>query len=456
MNPQDPKIAEFKLVFECERNILSILIHSPASTEEIFLNVKPDCFVDERHKIIFQAIKTIKEKTEALNYFSIINYLVQKQQAKIVTEEYLLGVIHEFVSSQRIQQYCEIINNYAKQKMLGQLTKNVNADLAKKTPPSQIVVNIEKSLMEIYDIGKASNFVSLKSVIDENIKQIEYLHEVKQEMLGVPSGFWELDQITSGFLKGELIIIAGRPSMGKTAFALNCLVNASMEKKKKVAFVSLEMPKNLLGQRILGMLTGVSVGKIRKGNIEDRKDWDSLYNSQADVANNPYVFIEDSAGMTMSDIQSKLRKLNRDEKLDLIIIDYLQLISTRDLNYDSRQGEIAYISFALKSLAREIDVPIICLSQLSRAVERRDDKRPIMSDLRDSGSIEQDADLIMFLYREVYYNPHGADPKATELIISKHRNGETGTITLKFNAQRSLFKSNPAPQTKIQSPQPKH
>ena len=295
------------------------------------------------------------------------------------------------------------------------------------------VLNLSKNILK-------NSIVDMKTAGVEEIMRMERVSENRGKTLGIPTGFIDLDRMTSGLNNSDLIILAARPAMGKTAFALNVALNAGKEKKNVLVF-SLEMPVQQLYQRLLSIESGISQNKLKNAYLEDQ-DWEKLTIATG-ILSNSNIFVADLPHTNVLEIRSYARKMKSQNQLDLIIIDYLQLINGtgRGGSEFNRQQEISDISRALKGLARELDVPVIALSQLSRAVESRVDKRPMLSDLRESGAIEQDADIVAFLYREEYYIPDTENKGITELIIGKHRNGATGTVKLNFLSEFTKFTS---------------
>lgn len=282
--------------------------------------------------------------------------------------------------------------------------------------------------------------VAVKDLVLTSYEQIEYRYNHRDELIGVPTDFYDLDMMTSGLQKSDLIILAARPSMGKTAFALNIAQNVAIKAKKAVAIFSLEMPKEQLVTRMLCSVAEVDTQRLKTGMMQ-AKDWEKLTTTMNIFADAP-IYIDDNAGATVMDIRAKCRRLAMEEKeIGLVVIDYLQLMEGSGSS-DDRNQQVSAISRGLKALARELGVPVIALSQLSRAVESRQDKKPMLSDLRESGAIEQDADIVMFIYRDEYYNKEDSENKGkAELIIAKHRNGPVGTVELLFQANITKFKN---------------
>ena len=294
---------------------------------------------------------------------------------------------------------------------------------------TELLSEAERRILDISN-RKHTGFIPIKDALMEVFERIEYLHSNRGGTTGMPSGFIDLDKMTSGFQKSDLIIVAARPSVGKTAFALNIAQNVGVRAKETVAIFSLEMSAAQLVQRMICAEANVDAGRMRTGYLEP-EDWEKVTMAISAMAEAP-IFIDDSATLTVADIRAKCRRLKKEHGLGLVVIDYLQLIQGRGRGAENRQQEVSEISRTLKQIARELEVPVIALSQLSRSVEQRQDKRPMMSDLRESGSIEQDADIVAFLYRDDYYNQDSDRQNIIEIIIAKQRNGPVGTVELAF------------------------
>ena len=295
----------------------------------------------------------------------------------------------------------------------------------------------EKSIFDIAQEKDQRGLVKIENVLADSFEILQDLYMRKDKMTGITTGFIDLDRKINGLQKTDLILIAARPAMGKTAFSLNIAQNAAMKGNASVAIFNLEMSKEQLIQRMISSTSHVELNKLKNGNIED-DEWPKITTGMG-ILQNTKIYIDDSPGITAVELRSKCRRLKVEKGLDLVLIDYLQLMEG-DGRTESRQQEISKISRSLKILAKELECPVIALSQLSRAVEQRSDHRPMLSDLRESGAIEQDADLVMFLYRDDYYNPDSDQKNITEVIIAKHRHGEIGTIPLTWFGQYQLFK----------------
>ncbi|ASP27799.1 replicative DNA helicase [Spiroplasma corruscae] len=445
-------------LIDLEKTVLAITLHSPKARFEIITQLDENDFFLKQHNIIFSSIKKLSSISKTISLTKVIESLEsEKKLNEVGGVEYISNISGYYVTDEGFEDYVELIFKSSIGRKLDRELENIKKLRENNTPIDQVFLETQQRILEIKtDIHKDEATQINKTIIDV-IKKIEELSKNENFINGVPSGFYLIDQMTNGWQNGDLIILAARPSMGKTAFALNLAINATTY-NKSVAFFSLEMPKEQLVQRILSAKSKVSSSLLKRSKNLSKEVWKRIYAGGEDIKKMNIV-IDDSPSINVLQLQSKLRKLKRDFKIDICIIDYLQLISSISTSFESRQNEVAAISRQLKKIARELEMPIICLSQLSRKVESREQKIPIMSDLRDSGAIEQDADIIMFLYREAYYDSKELsydsietgdvstiieDTDETDVIISKHRNGPTGTVKINFirNCGKFLDKNN--------------
>ncbi len=395
-------------------------------------------FYRTAHQKIYKAMLKISETGEPVD---LITLTAELQSNKLLEEiggvTYLTDLVNAVPTAANAEYYAKIIEEKAIiRKLIKVTTEIASTSYSGNEDVSELIGLAEKRILEISNKKINNGFVLIKDVLEKTIDQIEYLHHNSGEITGTISGFKELDKITTGFQKSDLIIIAARPSVGKTAFSLNVAQNVGCRSKLPVAIFSLEMSASQLVQRMISSEGNLDGHKLRTGSLDD-SDWSKLTIAMSTLSEAP-IYIDDTPGINIFDIRSKARRLKAEQGLSLIIIDYLQLINVRG-KLDNRQQEISEISRQLKSIARELEVPVIALSQLSRAVEQRQDKRPMLSDIRESGSIEQDADVVAFLYREDYYNPETENKNIVEIIIAKHRNGPTGKIELVFLKNYNKF-----------------
>lgn len=432
---------------EAEQTVLGSMLVNSESITTVLESVKPDYFYKQSHKFIFQSILDLFNKNEPIDIVTVSEYLrdIGKLDA-VGGRSYINDLALAIITTANVGYHSKKV-----------MQKAILRDLI--NAGSQIVQisyeepNVDKALDKaekiIFDLGQrrdARELTHIKDVVTESYKRIEIRYENKEDLLGLSSGFYDLDTITAGFQKSDLIILAARPSMGKTAFCLNIASHIAVREKIPVAIFSLEMSKEQLVQRILCSEAEIDQQRIRSGHMV-MDDWTKLSTAMGKLGSAP-IFIDDSPGVSVMEVRSKARKLKFEyPDLGMIIIDYLQLMeSDREGSRGDRVQEISTISRGLKSLARELDVPVIALSQLSRAVEQRQSKRPMLSDLRESGSIEQDADIVMFIYRDEYYHPDLVEKKGeAEIIIAKQRNGPVGTANLMFIPTITRFKNTQKP-----------
>jgi len=425
---------------EAEQFILgAILIDNSALTTALELLTHEDFYKDS-HKKIFMAMTELFNKNEPIDIITMTDYLRRMNDLETVGgSQYLTSLVTMVPTSANIKYHSMIAREKA---MLRGLLRSVT-DIAGNVYESEmdaeeLVDYAEKTIFDISDKRIKTSFVTMKEVIKDSFKMIEQLYDKKEAITGISSGFKALDELTTGFQKSDLIIIGGRPSMGKTAFSLNIAQHVGVNLKEPVAIFSLEMSKEQLAFRMLCSEAMVDSNSIRKGFIK-KQDWHELTGAAGKLAEAP-IFIDDSSGITILEMRAKARRLKAEHRLSLVIVDYLQLMRGRG-NFERREQEISEISRSLKALAKELSIPVIALSQLNRGVETRTgNKKPTLADLRESGAIEQDADVIIFLYRDEVYNKDKMENKGkAEIIVSKQRNGPTGEIPLTFLSNCTRF-----------------
>lgn len=439
-------------VNEVEVNVLSAMIQSPKACESALTMLKDQDFTIKNNQIVFQTIVELFKNNTGIDIPTISDALVKKNALeKVGGLDFLSYLIQNYISDANVKEHINILVERTTKRQLGQALKKINQDLQGDKKITDILSDAENEIVQVSNERNSEELLPIASSIDDVVQKIEQLQKSNQTLTGVTSGINNLDALTSGFQSGDFIILAARPSMGKTALALNFALNAAESFKKPdeaVLIFSLEMPKDQLITRMISSQGNFDAHKLRNKFKFTRDDWRRV-SSTAEQLKQKTIIIDDSPGLRILELQTKLRKLVREYKIKLVIIDYLQLL-TSSSNSESRQQEVANISRSLKISARELGVPIICLSQLSRLVERREEKRPLMSDLRESGAIEQDADLIMFLYRDDYYKEKNneadevkevQDNHLAEIIISKHRNGPTGKVFTVFIPKWGKFEN---------------
>ncbi len=427
---------------EAEQSVLGACFLSRQALQKACDILSPEHFYDEKNGEIFDAMRDLVEEKVPIDLTTITGKLKKDNKlSEVGGVEYLTELVNFVPTASNIDYYINTVEESAVIRNLIQTaTDIVTSGYQNEEDVNTLLDDAERKILNIKK-RQTSEFHSIKEVLNKTQSNLEKLYDAKGEITGLASGFYELDKLTSGFHENEFIIIAARPAMGKTAFALNIATNIATTTDKAVALFNLEMGAEQLANRMLSSLGQVEGYKFRTGKLLN-DDWNRIYEAISQVENTN-IFIDDTPGITIGEIKAKCRRLASSEKgLGIVIIDYLQLISGGKNYGSNRQQEVSDISRSLKTLAMELHVPIIALAQLSRAVEGREDKRPLMSDLRESGSIEQDADIVSFLYRDDYYNKEKRredDISISELIIGKHRNGPTATIELLFKKNTSTF-----------------
>lgn len=416
---------------EAEQAVLGAILLEKEALFKVIEFLAPDDFYRSAHQRIFRAMQEVSESGEPVDLITITADL---QNKKILEEvggvSYLTDLANSVPTAANIEYYAKIVEEKAiLRRLIKVATEIASTGYSESEEISQIIGNAEKKIIELSQKRINDGFVPIKDILMETMDRIELLHNKKGGITGIPSGFTDLDRMTSGFQKSDLIIIAARPSVGKTAFALNVAQNVAARAKETVAIFSLEMSAQQLVQRMIAAEGNIDGHKLRTGLMEEN-DWQKLTMAMSTLSEAP-IYIDDTPGINVYDIRAKARRLKAEKGLGLILIDYLQLIHGRGKS-DNRQQEISEISRQLKGIARELEVPVIALSQLSRAVEQRQDKRPMLSDIRESGSIEQDADIVAFLYRDDYYNQESEKQNIIEIIVAKQRNGPVGKVELVF------------------------
>ena len=425
---------------EAEQSVLgAMLIKKEAITQAQEL-LRPDDFYREAHRIVFETMLELAGDNEAVDLVTLTEALRKKEMLEKVGGISFITALANYVpTAANIGYHAQIVKEKSELRhLVDAATEIASAAYEATDDVKDIMDDAEKKILAVAANQTGGAFEPIRNIVIDTVGRVETLYENQGGLTGISTGFRDLDRDTSGLQKSDLILVAARPSMGKTAFTLNIATYAAMH-GHTVAFFSLEMSKEQLVQRMLCSEGGIDSQRLRTGQLEDA-DWDRLINT-ADRVSKASIYIDDTAGINVMDLRSKARRLKAEHGLDLIVIDYLQLMQGRARSSsDNRQQEISEISRSLKALARELDVPVVALSQLSRSVESRTVKKPMLSDLRESGSLEQDADIVMFLYREDYYDQETERKNITEVIIAKHRNGPIGTIELFFQKEFTKFR----------------
>ncbi len=424
---------------EAEQSVIGAIFLEPQAlitASEILL---ADDFYQNAHKKIFETMLRLSDQGKAIDVVTVTEELSAKKEIEDVGGlSYILELANAVPTAANVAHYAKIVEEKALlRRLIRVATKIVEDGYTREDEVEALLGEAEKKMMEVANRKNAGDFKHVKDVLVETFDNIEQLQSRKGDVTGIPTGFRDLDHITAGFQRNDLIIVAARPSVGKTAFALNVAQSVAVQARENVAIFSLEMGAEQLVMRMLCAEGNIDAQVLRTGALTT-EDWGKLTMAMGSLSNSG-IFIDDTPGVRINEIRAKCRRLAQEHGLGMILIDYLQLIQGSGKPGENRQQEVSEISRSLKGLARELKVPVIALSQLSRGVEQRQDKRPMMSDLRESGSIEQDADIVAFLYRDDYYDKESESKNMIEIIIAKQRNGPTGTVTLAFKKEFNKF-----------------
>ena len=429
---------------EAERAVLGAILLNKDAFDTVSSIVKAEDFYSDNHRVIYEALVSIVGKNQRADYVLLSEELKKAQKLEAVGGIlYLTNLTTDIVDAYNVEDHAKIVRDKAHLRKLIHVANAVESMAYREEEETEDIVNrAEQMVLDVSGTTKGeSSFSAMRDVVYETIDRINELQRHKGILTGVSTGFKDLDNLTSGLQKSDLILVAARPSMGKTAFTLNIAQNVAMKSKKNVAFFSLEMSKTQLVARVLAAVAGINSGRIRNGQLS-QEDWGKAINALNDLAEAP-LYIDDTSGLTPQLMKKKLRRLIQEHgELGLVVVDYIQLMENGGKKMaDNLQQEVSAISRQLKIMAREFNVPLIALSQLSRGVESRADKTPMLSDLRESGSLEQDADIVAFLNRENYQDTEDtSDGVETQVIIRKHRNGELGIVKLWFEGAYTRFR----------------
>ncbi len=424
---------------EAEQAVIGSMLTDRDAVSATIEVLKAEDFYREDNKAIYEAILNLYNQNQPIDVITLKSELASIGKLDSVGGlEYIASLPEKVPTTANVEQYIKIVEQKA---ILRSLIKTANELITLGYDPTQdvedIMDNAEKKIFSVMQKRNQKGYSSIKDVLVGTFTQLEQLYNQKQHITGVPTGFSDLDFKTAGLHNSDLILVAARPAMGKSAFALNIATNAAVRANIPVVIFSLEMSKEQMVNRILCSEALVDSNKVRTGTIDD-EEWIKLANASGELSESN-IFIDDTPGISIMEIRAKCRKLKIEKNIGLVVIDYLQLVQGTGKRGANREQEIAEISRSLKILAKEIDAPVIALSQLSRAPEQRPDHRPMLSDLRESGSIEQDADIVMFLYRDDYYNEDSDKKNVAEVILAKHRSGSTGTVELRWLANFTKF-----------------
>lgn len=428
---------------EAEASLLGAILIDSDAIVKIADIVSADDFFDPRHKHIYEAVARLYERREPIDVLTLADQLKNTGVLDIIGGAAYLTELTNFVpTATHVEQYAEIVAQKALRRRLITVSQDmVELGYNESKSLKELIEDAESRLFQVSEKHVKQSLVSIETILSESFDRLDDLHKDKQKIRGIPTGYQDLDNLLAGLQRSDLIILAARPAMGKTAFVLNLAHNVAVSAKEPVLIFSLEMSKEQLVDRLLAMESGVDAWALRTGNLTDA-DFEKLSHAMGVLSEAP-IYIDDTPGITVSDMRTKARREAHQRNLGLVIVDYLQLMSggSSFANQANRVQEISEISRGLKGMARELNVPLIALSQLSRSVESRSPQIPQLADLRESGSIEQDADIVAFLYREDYYNPESDRQNIMDVLIKKHRNGAVDNIELYFNRDKQLIRS---------------
>ncbi|MDI6220619.1 replicative DNA helicase [Clostridioides difficile] len=423
---------------ESEQSILGSILLDKDAIITVTETIKPDDFYKEAHKIIYECMITLSNKGEPIDLITLTEELRKQGHLNDIGGiSYITSLSTIVPTTSNVKYYADIVKEKSVlRKLIKASNEIINLGYSGATKIEDVLEQAEKSIFDISQEKTSDDFKSINLVLMDAYDMIEKLYTNKSDVTGITTGFKDLNKKINGLQRTDLILIAARPAMGKTAFSLNLVRNAALKGDASVAVFSLEMSKEQLVQRMLSSQSSVELKKIKTGTLNDN-DWPRIIDAMA-VLSDAKIHIDDTPGIKISELRSKCRKLKIEKGLDLVLIDYLQLMEGEG-NNESRQQEISKISRSLKILAKELNCPVVALSQLSRAPEQRADHRPMLSDLRESGAIEQDADIVMFLYRDEYYHADSESKNIGEVIIAKNRHGETGSVELVWLGEVQRF-----------------
>jgi replicative DNA helicase len=424
---------------EAEKSVIGSMFIDREAALTVSEILMSDDFYQKQYGIIFESMVELYNENKPIDLVTLQDKLNEKDlPPEYSGVEFIRELVIAVPTSANVKHYAQIVKEKAVLRKLIKITETIANDCyLSKDSLETILEQTEKQIFNIVQSRGTSDYVDIKDIVLQSLESIEVVAKNKGSVTGVSTGFIDLDYKTSGMQPSDFVLIAARPSMGKTAFVLNLAEHMAVKQKVTTAIFSLEMSKDQLVKRMLAMNSRVDSQLIRTGNLKD-DDWIKLIEGAREIGESKLI-LDDTPSISIAELRSKCRKYKLEHNLGIIMIDYLQLMSGGGKKSESRQQEISDISRSLKALARELNVPVIALSQLSRAVEQRPDKRPMLSDLRESGAIEQDADVVMFVYRDDYYNKDSEDKGVAEIIIGKQRNGPTGTVKLKWQGELTRF-----------------
>jgi len=426
---------------EAECGVLGSIIIDPEAIVQVSDFLRADDFYRDAHRTIYEVILQLYEEHEPADFITICDELERRNKLEEVGgASYITSLVNQVPTSGNVEFYARIVERTAILRHLIHAAGQIAAIAYEEGDADIALDKAEQLIFNISQRHARSDFAHMRDILAEYMNKLDQLHERRGTIVGVPTGFTDLDRLTGGLQKSDLIVLAARPGIGKTSLALSIAHNSALKYQNSIAVFSLEMSKDQLAQRLLSMDAGIDQQRLRTGRIED-DEWDRIVYAM-DTLSEANIWIDDTAGISTMEMRSKARRLQAEQGIDLIIVDYLQLMQATigGKRNENRVQEISEISRSLKGLARELNIPVLALAQLSRAVESRQSKVPQLSDLRESGSIEQDSDIVMFIYRDDIYNQESERKNIADIIIAKHRNGPVGEISLYFQASQTRFR----------------
>ena len=426
---------------DAEQSVLGAVLLDNEALNTMLEILQPDDFYHAGHRTIAETMIELNERLEPIDAVTLCEALRGSAKLDVVGGvEYISRLVDIVPTALNTEYYSKIIKEMSlRRKLIHQAGEIADAAFNERGDIDSFIDSVEQKIFKVSESRISPSFVKVGDIVRDSIKEVEKNYTSKEPITGVASGFSDFDKMTSGLQASDLIILAGRPSMGKTSLALSILRHIGMDSRKACAFFSLEMSKQQIVLRLLCSQAKVSSSKVRSGNLGE-SDFPRLVDAASELSQAP-IYIDDTPALSVLEMRAKARRLHKEQELSMIVVDYLQLMRGGSRRVERREQEISEISSSLKALAKELNLPVIALSQLNRSVESRQDKRPMMSDLRESGAIEQDADIISFVYRDEVYNPDTPDKGVAEFIIGKHRNGPVGTVRLAFQNEYTLFEN---------------
>ncbi|MEJ2733665.1 MAG: replicative DNA helicase [Anaerolineae bacterium] len=423
---------------EAEEAVLGSILIDPDAVIRVAAMLKPEDFYREKHGWVYETALILHERREPIDFLTVCDELERRGQLEEVGgAAFITTLINVVPTSIHAEHYARIVERTATRRRLIEAAGQIAALAYQEAEDvDEVVDRAEQVLFGVSERRISRELIPIKQVLSEYYDRIEYLTRHQGEMIGIPTGFTDIDKLLGGLQRSDLVILAARPSVGKTSLALSFAHNAAKKHGQRVAFFSLEMSDEQVVQRLISAETGINAQRLRRGDIE-QDEWGRFIKATSDLAET-HIYIDDTPSISALELRTKARRLHAEIGVDLIVVDYLQLMRG-DFRSENRVQEISSISRALKALARELNVPVLALSQLSRGVESRTDKRPILSDLRESGALEQDADVVIFIYRDEMYNENTERPNIADIMVAKHRNGPTGSVSLYFRKELAQF-----------------